>query len=464
MNNLLRPLLGGSVWLCAALSSAVMPSTVSADDLMMVYTKALDGNPEYQSAVAGYQQALEAKPQALAKLLPQIGINGDASVVKQSLSGRFFVGANPQFPDGTDVNRDDSFNSIGYQLGLTQVLFDRGLYLSLDTAALEVSRAGILTYDAQDLLRIGVVDAYFAALAADDEVRFATAEKSAIEAILAQTRDKAANGLVADAELMTAQAQFDLADAGLIAARNGVSVSRAQLSLLTGGGDIGVLKTLAVNYLPGPPEPNQIGIWIERATTQNLQVKAGQLAAELAKKNVDKAYGLRWPKLNALAAYTYDYAQGGISNGIGAESNRATDERVGIQLRVPIYTGGAVNSGIRAAQAGLTRAQADEAAKRNDASRKVQVAFLNCSAGIARVQALKRAIESTRASEEATRVGYEVGTRTNGELLLSLRSRYKAERDFASARYDAITNTLRLRAAAGSLSHADLITVNAALQ
>ncbi len=457
MKNLLRPLLSGSVWLCAVMASA------QADDLMLVYTKALDGNPEYQSVVAGYQQALEAKPQALAKLLPQIGVNGDASVVNQSLSGRFFVGATPQLPNGTDVNREDSFNSVGYQVGLTQVLFDRGLYLSLDTAALEVSRAGILTYDAQDQLRIGVVDAYFAALAADDELRFATSEKSAIEAVLAQTRDKAAIGLVADAELKTAQAQLDLADAGLIAARNAVSVSRAQLSLLTGG-DVGVLKILAETYVPGPPEPNQIGVWIERATTQNLQVKASQLAVELARKNVDKAYGLRWPKLNALAAYTYDYAQGGISNGIGAEGNRATDERVGIQLRVPIYTGGAVNSGIRAAQAGLTRAQADEAAKRNDASRKVQIAFLNCSAGIARVQALKRAIESTRASEEATRVGYEVGTKTNGDLLLALRSRYKAERDFASARYDAITNTLRLRAAAGSLSHADLLAVNSTLQ
>ncbi len=459
MKNLLRPLLSGSLLLSVALSS-----TARAEDLVSVYTKALDGNAEYQSAMAGYQQALEAKPQALAKLLPQIGVNGDVAAVNQSLSGRFFVGASPQFPNGSDVNRDDSFNSVGYQVGLTQVLFDRGLYLSLDSAELEVSRAALLIYDAQDLLRIGVVEAYFAALSADEEVRFASAEKSAIEAILTQTRDKVGSGILPDAELKTAQAQLDLADAALIAAKNNVSVTRTQLSLLTGGGDLGVLKPLAPSYVPAAPEPNQIGVWMERAGTQNLQVKAGQLAVELAKKNVDKAYGLRWPKLNALAAYTYDYAQGGISNGIGAESSRSTDERVGIQLRVPIFAGGAISSGIRAAQAGLVRAEADEAAKRNDASRKVQIAFLNSSAGIARVHALKRAIESTRASEEAMRVGYEIGTRTNGELMLALRSRYKAERDFAMARFETITNTLRLRAAAGSLSHADLLSINSVLQ
>jgi len=459
MKNLLRPLLGGTLFLCAAWSSSAF-----AEDLITVYTRALEGNPEYQSAVAGYQQALEAKPQALAKLLPQIGLNGDAAVVNQSLNGRFFVGANPQLPGGTDVDRDDSFNSVGYQLGLTQVLFDRGLYLSLDSAELEVSRAGLLTYDAQDQLRVGIVEAYFAALAADEDVRYATAEKSAIEAVLAQTRDKVASGIVADAELKTALAQLDLVEAGLIAARNAVSVSRAQLSLLIGGADIGPLKPLSTSYLPAPPEPNQIGVWIERAATQNLQVKAGKLGVELARKTLDKAHGLRWPRLNASAAYTYDYAQGGISNGIGAEGHRATDERVGIQLRVPIYSGGAVSSGVRAALAGVTRAEADEAVKRNEASRKVQVAFLNSSAGIARVHALKQAIDSARASEEATRVGYEVGTRTNGELLLSLRSRYKAERDFAMARFDSIINTLRLRAAAGSLSHADLLGINSALQ
>ena len=451
--NFLRPLIGGTFLLCVALSSAA-----KADDLLSVYTKALDGNPEYLSVVAGYQQALEARPQALAKLLPQIGVSGEAETISQTLSGRFFVGG-----VGGDVNRTDAFNSVGYQVGLTQVLFDRGLYLSLDTATLEISRAGILTYDAQDSLRIGVAEAYFAALSADEEVRFAKAEKSAIEAVLAQTRDKAASGLIADAELQMAQSQLDLAESALIAAQNSVAVSRVQLELLSGGTRFGELKGLSENYIPAPPDPNSIDVWIERATAQNLQLKAQMLSTELAKKNIDKAYGLRWPRLDALAAYTYQYAEGGISNGIGADGNRATDERVGLQLKIPIFSGGAISSGIRAAQAGLTRAEADQAAKKNEALRKVQVAFLNTSAGIAKVRALKQAVSSTKASEEAARVGFDVGTKTNGDLLLALRSRYRAERDFAMARYDTLLNSLRLRAAAGSLNHADLLAVNSAL-
>lgn len=457
--KLLRPLIGGAFWLSAGLSAAA-----HADDLLSVYTKALDGNPEYQSVIAAYQQALEAKPQALAKLLPQIGLSGEAATVSQTLSGRFFVGAGVGTGTGADVNRTDAFNTVGYQLGLTQVLFDRGVYLSLGTAELEVSRAAILTYDAQDVLRIAVAEAYFGALAADDELRFAESEKSAIAALLTQTRHKAASGLVADAELQTVQAQLDLAESALIAAKNGVSVSRVQLELLSGGTRFGALERLPDDYIPGAPVPDSIDEWIQRATTQNLQLKAQRLGTELAKKGIAKAEGLRWPRLDAQAAYTYQYAEGGISNGIGADGNRFTDERVGLQLKVPIFAGGAISSGIRAAEAGLTRAEADEAAKRNEALRKVQVAFLNASAGISRVRALRQAVQSTQASEDATRVGFEVGTRTNSDLLLALRSRYRAERDYSRARFDVILNSLRLRAAAGSLSHADLLAVNGVLR
>lgn len=457
--KLLRPLFGGSFLLLA-----ITTAPARADDLLSVYTKALDGNPEYQSVIAAYQQAQEARPQALAKLLPQIGVNGDLTTASQTLSGRFFVGAGIGAGTGSDVNRTDAFNQVGYQVGLTQVLFDRGLYLSLGVAELEVSRAALLTYDAQDALRLGVAETYFGALSADDELRFAEAEHKAIAAVLTQTRDRAASGIVADAELQVAQAQLDLAASALIAAKNGVAVSRVQLELLSGGTRFGELERLPDDYIPPPPDPASIDEWMKRATTQNLQLKAQMLATELARKGVDQASALRWPRLDALAAYTYQYAEGGISNGIGADGNRATDERIGLQLKIPIYTGGAISSCVRAAKAGVTRAEADEAARRGDALRRVQVAYLNASDGISRVQALRQALKSTKASEDATRVGYEVGTRTNSELLLALRGRFRAERDYSRARFDVILNTLRLRAAAGSLNHSDLLAVNGALR
>lgn len=448
--------------LCAALS-AVLP-TASADDLLSVYVKALDGNPEYLAAVAGYDEVVEAKPLALAKLLPQIGASAGYDAVQQTISGRYFVGSLTPDSPGFDTNREDTFNNFAYAVGLSQVLFHKDLFIGLDEAALQVSRATLQASAAQNQLRLSVAEAYFAALSADDDLRLGTAERDAVAKLLDQTRDKASAGIVSDIELKTAQAQYDLASAALIAAQNGVQVSRVQLELLSGGQKPGPLKALAPGFEPRLPEPNRLEDWTERAKTQNLQVQVQRLNTQLARKEVERAEAQRWPTLDAQAARTYAYADGGLSKGIGAGNNHESDSRVGVKLRIPIFSGGAVSAAIRVASAGVARAEAEENARRAEALRRVQVAFLNSSAGIARIEALRQAVDSTKAAEDAARVGNEVGTKTNAELLLAVRSRYRAERDYATARYDYLLNTLRLRAAAGSLNHADLLAINRALQ
>jgi len=459
---LMRPFRGRSLLLCAAFAGLF--TTARADDLISVYVKALDANPEYQSAIAAYNETAEAKPQALAKLLPQIGAGAEYDAVQQTISGRYFVGSFTPDGPGIDTNRSDTFNNFGYVLGLNQVLYHRDLLIALDEAELEVSRAGLQTYDAQNQLRIAVAAAYFQALGADDEVRFAAAEKDAVAKVLDQTRDKAGSGIVADTELKNAEAQYDLAVAGLIAAKNGADLTRAQLELVTGGQKPGLLKTLSDGFLPLPPEPNRMEDWIEQAKTQNLGVQIQRISTQLARKQLDKAYALRWPTLDAAASRNYTFADGGLSKGIGADNNHESDTRVGVKLKVPIFTGGAISSAIRQALAGVSRAESSENSKRGEALRAVQVAFLNSSSGIAKIEALKQAVVSTKAAEESAQVGFDVGTKTNAELLLAVRSRYKAERDYSTARYDYLMNTLNLRAAAGTLNHSDLLAINRYLQ
>lgn len=449
---------GRAVMICAALS--ITCAKAAADDLISIYVKALDGNPAYRSVVAAYDQTAEKEPQALAKLLPQIGISGEYDNINQSVSGRFFVGSFTNDGRGFDTNRDDGSNSYSYLIGLQQVLFHKDLLIELDQAELEVSRAGLLTYDAQNQLRVSVAEAYFAALQADDVLRFATAEKEAIAQVLEQTRSKTASGISTDVALKNAQAQYDLADAALVEAKNAVEISRVQLELITGGQKPGPLKPLAPGFVAQAPEPNSINEWTDRARTQNLKLQAQQIETQIARKQLDRAYAQRLPQVDAFAARSYEYADGGISKGIGADNNHFVDMRVGVRVKVPIFTGGAISSGIRACLAGVTRAEADEAAKRKDAVHDVQVAFLKSTAGMAKLTALRQAVESTKAAEDAARVGYEVGTRTNADLLLAVRSRYKAETDYATARYEYLLENLRLRAAAGSLNHSDLLAIN----
>lgn len=455
------------------LAAALFPLLAAAEgsaapaDLLTVYVRALDANPQYQAAVAGFREAAEAKPQALAKLLPQVGAGVGAGALEQAVSGQFFKGilntANAS-GDGINVNHRDQFYSIGYEVGLTQVLFDWGLFKTYDQAELKVGQAGVKVYEALDGLRLQIAQAYFDVLSDQDGVRFATAEKDAVGQLLDQAKNKLSSGIVTDVEVKQAQAEYDLSDAQLIDARNTLEVDLSQLQLLTGGQVYSRLKPLGPAFQPQLPDPDKLDIWLDRAQSQNLNLQDKHYGTEIAQKEVERQKAARLPTLDASAKRAYAYADGGISNGIAAGNNHALDESVYLNLKVPIYTGGAISSAVRGAEAGVERAQYEEAAARNDARHGAQVAFLNTTAGLSHISALQQAVQSAAAAEDAAEVGYNVGTKTYSDVLLAVRGRYKAERDYAQARYGYIVNFLKLKQSAGALSHTDLLSINRWLQ
>ncbi|MBX6419963.1 MAG: TolC family outer membrane protein [Nevskia sp.] len=453
--------------LCAAQDSAPAGAAgvVAQANLIEIYTRALDANPSYRAAVAAFREAAEAKPQALAKLLPQIGASGNLDEIEQAISGQYFVGV-PGVGNGQGINtnRRDQFYSVGYQVGVSQVLFDWGLFKAYDEAELQVAAAGIRMYQALDGLRLETARSYFDVLAAQDGLRFATAEKDAIAQLLEQTKTKYESGLVTEVDVKQAQADFDLANADLIQARNLMEVSLTRLQLLSGGRRYLHVRGLAAQYRPEPPDPDRMQVWVDKANTQNLALQEKRYQTRIAQKELERARAVRLPTLDLNAQRFYSYADGGVSRGIAAGDNHELDERAYLLLKLPIFSGGAVTSAIRAAVAGVDRAQMEEQAARDDATRDTQVAFLNAIAGLSRIEALKQALSSAIAAEDAARTGYDVGTRTYTDVLLAVRSRYQAERDYAQARYDYLLNFLKLKQASGTLNHADMLAVNKWLQ
>ncbi len=350
-------------------------------------------------------------------------------------------------------------------MGLTQVLFDWSLFKTYDQSELKVGQAGVKVYEALDDLRLQTAQAYFDVLSDQDGVHFAAAEKAAVGDLLDQATNKLSSGIVTDVEVKQAQAEYDLSDASLIDAQNTLDVDLTQLQLLTGGQSYTRLKPLGPAFLPAPPEPNKLDVWLERAQSQNLALQDKHYGSEIAQKEIEMQKAARLPAtLDASAKRSYEYADGGINNGIAAGNNHGLDESVFLNLKVPIYTGGAISSAVRGAEAGFQRAQYEEAAARNDAKHSTQVAFLNSTAGLGHISALNQAVQSAVAAEDAANVGYNVGTKTYSDVLLAVRTRYKAERDYTQARYGYIVNFLKLKQAAGALSHADLLTINRWLQ
>ena len=184
-----------------------------------------------------------------------------------------------------------------------------------------------------------------------------------------------------------------------------------------------------------------------------------QAAAKLAEKEVGRNRGGHYPTLDLVANYSKNSANGG-SSGVGSDSHIAS---VGVQFNLPLFQGGATNSKWREAEASRDRAQSELENTRRNVDMQTRRAYLGVVNGIAQVQALQQALKSGESLLEASKLGQEVGVRTNLDVLNAQQQLYSTQRDLYQAEYNYLISQLRLKAATGTLAEDDLVKINQAL-
>ncbi len=83
--------------------------------------------------------------------------------------------------------------------------------------------------------------------------------------------------------------------------------------------------------------------------------------------------------------------------------------------------------------------------------------------GLSQFKALEAAEVSSNSALESNKLGYEVGVRINIDVLNAQQQLYSTRRDLAKARYDTLINSLKLKAATGSLTESDIAQINSLL-
>ncbi|WP_018936965.1 TolC family outer membrane protein [Thioalkalivibrio sp. ALJ24] len=434
--------------------------------LMEVYERAAQEDAELQIAKAEYRSVLQNRPMARSALLPQ-------------LTGEIEGGAFYNNPDGRDSidGRQSSF-----ALRLEQSVFDRRNFIELSQADLEIARAEAELDGARQDLMLRVSEAYFNVLVAQESLEFSIAELAAIERQLEQTERRFDVGLIASTDVKEAQAQRDLAEAERIAAENELDVANEQLAVITNQ-YWGELNTLADDAELSIPEPRDADAWVERAMENNLELAAQRLATETAREQIQRQRAEGQPRVGLSASVSENRYYGiddpgdeadfsqvqdpaarqaleGLAGAGGNQFEDGTEAQIGIRLEIPLYTGGRVTAMTRQAREDFQAAQQGQTQVERFTTQDTRNAYLSTVAADSRVRALNRALESTQAAFEAAEAGFEVGTRTQVDVLLALREVFGAERDFAQARYDFLTNTLRLERAAGQLAVEDLENID----
>ncbi|MGF1545995.1 MAG: TolC family outer membrane protein [Thiotrichales bacterium] len=428
--------------LCAAtwLLLTVSPS-IYAENLEDIYRLARESDARLGAAEFQYQAALQAKPQARAAILPQVSLKGGFE--RKDLD---YSSANAMFRDG-------SFNRLSYGLRLEQSLYNRESSVRIDQADIQLARAEANIHAARQELLVRVAEAYFNVLSANDSLEFARAEKEAVTRQLEQTRQRFEVGMIAITDVRESEAAYDLALAQEIDAVNQIDIARENLRQIIGQNPP-ALNALKAEFELPQPEPADIDKWVETAMQNSLALRAAEQDAALAQQEVERRRSTKYPTLGLTASHGMQDDDGGVAEG------RATDTTLGVGVTLPLYTGGLTSAQIAEAQSLHGAAQKNLELQKRDSTQQARASYLNVQASISRAKALKQALESTRTAAEATRAGFEVGTRTSVEVLGAERDQYRAQSNYARARYDAIINSFRLKQAAGTLSEADLLLLN----
>ncbi len=416
-------------------------------DLLEIMKDAKANDSAFASARSALEAGREKLPQGRSLVLPTL--SGSASAVNS------FNNVSSLASTGTTKAERDP-RSLGWTVSLSQPLYRPQNWIQYDQAEYQVAQAeaqfGLAT---QDLI-VRTAQAYFDVLTAQDNLAFIQAQKTAIAEQLAQAKRNFEVGTATITDTNEAQARFDLAISQEIAAQNDIEIKKRALQLIIGKFPDN-LAPLGGRFTLSPPQPGRMDDWVDAAQKASYAVRIQEAASVIADREIQRNRAGHLPTLDVVGSVGRSTASTNVTTGAGSDIFTTS---IGLQLALPIYQGGVVDSRVREAIANRDRSRSDLENSRRQAALTARQSFLGVTNGMAQVRALEQAVISSETALASNKLGYDVGVRINIDVLNAQQQLFSTKRDLAKARYDTIMNGLRLKAAAGSLAESDIEDVN----
>jgi len=449
-----------------ALTAVAVDSSLAQQSLVDIYQLALQSDPLIRQEEAFYLATQQAIPLARSSLLPSLQFGADTSSNFAENSSGASLGT------GTVIGSSSEFesDSDGWNMSLSQTIFDWGQIKTLQQADKQVTRAETVYEAAKQNLLIRTAQTYFNVLAAEDTLASEVASREAIGRQLEQAERRFEVGLIAITEVEQAQANFDLAVANEIQAERVLSITQEALRELIGE---------YITNLAGPtdelplltPDPASVDQWVRLALQQNLTLISSRLDADIAEDGIKIERSARLPTLSLSAGYndsSSDSTTKIFFPNLPTQVNTTPSARQGynwsLNLRVPLFTGGFNTARIQQSvyQRRATLDGLEAVARQTE--RQTRDAYLGVISEISRVQALRQAVESSATALRATEAGFEVGTQTTVDVLVQQQVLRQSQTTYALSRYNYLMNGLILKEAAGSLSIQDIEQIDTWLE
>lgn len=419
-----------------------------AMNLQQAYDAAAAEDATLRAARAAAEAGRERLPQALSQLRPNVSLS--ASGFRNHLET---TAPNLLGQSSTSV---DNYTSSNAAIMVKQPLYRKQLSLNYQQAQLYVEEAELTLEREVQNLAVRVAGAFFEALLTQDQLTLLESQKKATQAQLDAARKALDAGTGTRTDIDEAQARLDLTIAQELEALQNVDYTRRQLQVLTNQAvtDLPELDGKALQLRS--PEPSALGDWLDKAEQRSPEIQSLKARLEAARVEVRKASAGHLPTVDAVAQWSRS-----SSENVTRINSTYNNKQIGIQVSVPLYSGGYVSSTVRQALAEQDRAEQLLEATRRDLGVRLHKEFRGVTEGVLRIRALEQAVRSAEQALESSKKSYAAGVRTVLDTLNAEQQLMTARRDLAQARYVYLMSHVRLNALAGQADAQHIAELNA---
>ena len=424
-----------------AISCCAILQPAMALDLMQSYELALRNDPVYRSATKDYEAGTENNGIGRSAVLPKV-----AAAYNQNANRATQWGS--QYTGGPQTSTNWSYPSNYSYVQLTQPLFSLDAFARWRQGAAQADFSqSKFIFNTQDML-IRVAQAYTDLLFALDQYQFQVAERDAFLEQWNVAKKLNKGGEASMTDMLEAEASYQVSEAKVIDTKDAIENAKRKLDSITGEN----IKNTAevVKLSPGFRFINMPNLkfedWKEKALASNAELKAAEHNAEIAKQEYRKNHGAHYPVVNLIGALTTQQ-----SNTVTSINNTTNQSYLGVQVNLPIYSGGEINARSSQAYANYEKAKADYDVTKDRIVTELRKQYDFVVSGKQKVQALTSAQESATQLVKAMRKSVMAGERINVDVLLAEKGLFNTRRDLAQTKYNYLVAYLKLNQLGGSL-------------
>ncbi|EQB8220021.1 TolC family outer membrane protein [Klebsiella aerogenes] len=439
-----------------ALSSIVwvICSPVHALGILDAYSLALEKDPTFQAAIKEKEAGDEARNIGRAGLLPKVSLNYQ-NAPRNWQTQKYQT--SDIFGNVSDVTKRQQYRSYAGSVTLTQPLFDYEAYAKYKTGVAQSLMADEKYRSKYLDLAVRVISAYVSVAYAKDQIALAEAQKAAYKEQLALNDRLMSAGEGTVTDVAETQARYSLAEAQVIEARDVLDSAQRELEVIIGIplDQLDALQTLRQGkFQVSPLRYTAFDDWQKLAMERNPQLASSRHGVDAARYDVERNRAGFMPQVQLYASHSEN-----DSSSDNTVNQKYRTDSVGVQVSMPIYSGGGVAASTRQAAARYGQAKYELDAQVGSIMNDLRKQFNQCISSQAKLRAYELAVKSATTQVEATRQSVLAGQRVNVDVLNAEQQLYAAQRDLAEAKYTYIKAWITLLGDSGTLSEKDIMQV-----